>query len=94
VTYVIAGLGGVGRGIARRMVERGAHNLLLLSRSSTTKSEVRDLLSELEARGAQVKAPVCDITDKAKLRAVLDQYSESMPPVAGCIQTTMIMTVR
>jgi hypothetical protein len=75
------------------MVERGARHLLLLSRSSTTKQETRDLLEELGAQGAQVKAPVCDITGQAKLRAVLDQYSESMPPIAGCVQTSMIMTV-
>lgn len=76
------------------MVQQGALHLLLLSRSSTSKPEVSELVSELRNMGVQAEAPSCDVTSKGTLRSVLDQYASSMPPIAGCIQTSMLMTVR
>ncbi|PWY75103.1 polyketide synthase [Aspergillus heteromorphus CBS 117.55] len=90
-TYVIAGgLGGLGRSISRWLVERGARNLILLSRSGQASPHARSLVEELAGKGARVVTPSCDITDAAALQGVLDEYSH-LPPIKGCVQASMVV---
>lgn len=90
---VAGGLGGLGRGVARWLARRGARNLILLSRSGPRTSEAQELVADLRAAGVHVETPVCDVTNRSVLRSVLNSCSERMPPVKGCIQATMVMTV-
>ncbi|RAH40505.1 type I polyketide synthase [Aspergillus brunneoviolaceus CBS 621.78] len=91
-TYVIAGgLGGLGRSIASWFVERGARNLVLLSRSGQKNENARELVASLEGQGARVVTPMCDITDRASLRVVLDVCRQLMPPIKGCVQASMVV---
>ena len=93
-TYLISGgLGGLGRSIAGWMVGRGARNLLLLSRSGPGE-KAKGLLEELRLKGAQVKTPICDVTDATSLIRVLEDHKETMPPIKGCIQGSMVLRVR
>ncbi|KAF7159056.1 hypothetical protein CNMCM5623_004289 [Aspergillus felis] len=92
-TYLIAGgLGGLGRNIARWFVERGAQNLILLSRSGPLNPHAHDLVRELEAKGARVVTPACDITDRECLKAVLLEFGQTMPPIKGCVQASMVVS--
>lgn len=93
-TYLIAGgLGGLGRSIARWLVDRGAKNLILLSRSGA-KSEISlTFLEEMRQCGTRVAAPPCDVTDVSSLHAVLEQCAMDMPPIKGCIQGSMVLRV-
>ncbi|KAH2773310.1 hypothetical protein KXW10_002572 [Aspergillus fumigatus] len=92
-TYLIAGgLGGLGRNIARWFVERGARNLILLSRSGSQNPHAPDLIRELEAKGARVATPACDITDRECLKAVLYEFGQTMPPIKGCVQASMVVS--
>jgi NAD(P)-dependent dehydrogenase (short-subunit alcohol dehydrogenase family) len=51
-TFVLAGgLGGTGRATARWMVERGAINLILLSRRGPRTGAALELVTDLRARG-------------------------------------------
>ncbi|KAJ0124651.1 hypothetical protein J7T55_005991 [Diaporthe amygdali] len=91
-TYVISGgLGGIGRSIARWMVARGARYLLLLSRSGTSRPAAQALVDELTSQGAQVLAPPCDITNIDELKNVVEDASQVMPPIKGCIQGAMVL---
>ncbi|CAG8976538.1 hypothetical protein HYALB_00011015 [Hymenoscyphus albidus] len=92
-TYVIAGgTGGLGLATARWMVEeRGARSILLLSRSGLQRDEVIATVAKLRETGARIEAPPCDICDVSKLRAVLDNYKNDMPPIGGCIQAAMVL---
>ncbi|KAI0383339.1 putative polyketide synthase [Hypomontagnella monticulosa] len=92
-TYVIAGgLGGLGRSVARWLVDRGARYLILLSRSGPRTPEAHELLAELNKKGARVETPVCDVANRAALKAVLASCSKTMPPIRGCIQSSLVMT--
>ncbi|KAF7128246.1 hypothetical protein CNMCM5793_002788 [Aspergillus hiratsukae] len=92
-TYLIAGgLGGLGRDIARWFVQRGARNLILLSRSGPLNPHAHDLVRELKAKGARVATPACDITDRDRLKAVLFEFGQTMPPINGCIQASMVVS--
>ncbi|PYH68553.1 type I polyketide synthase [Aspergillus vadensis CBS 113365] len=91
-TYVVAGgLGGLGRSISRWLVERGARNLILLSRSGPASLHARSLVEELHARGVRVITPACDITNRELLKTVLEVCSQLMPPIKGCVQASMVI---
>ncbi|KAI2602809.1 KR domain-containing protein [Hypoxylon sp. NC1633] len=91
-TYIIAGgLGGLGRSIARWMVDRGARHLLLLSRRGLSNPRTGTLLEDLAHCGVQVSAPSCDIANMPQLKGAIDQASETMPRIRGCIQSAMVL---
>ncbi|KAI0383929.1 putative polyketide synthase [Hypomontagnella monticulosa] len=91
-TYLIAGgLGGLGRGIARWLVSRGARNLILLSRRGPKTPVAFSLLEELRSEGAHVEAPCCNLSDEGALKSLLEAYSRSLPPIMGCIQAGMVI---
>jgi hypothetical protein len=89
-TYVVAGgLGGIGRQIARWLVERGAKHLILLSRSGPNGNERSALLvKELQAIGVEVRCPRCDISDLTSLQQALESC-KNMPPISGCFHAAM-----
>jgi len=94
-TYVVAGgLGGQGRSVALWLVSKGARHLLLLSRRGTSDSNAIQFVSDLVASGIDVHAPTCDITDSSTLKRVLEECQRSMPPIKGCIQSSMVIRVR
>ncbi|CAG8960790.1 hypothetical protein HYFRA_00002327, partial [Hymenoscyphus fraxineus] len=91
-TYLIAGgLGGLGKSLALWMVNRGAKNLVLLSRSGPKDDTAKSFLKSLKRQGVNVMAPPCDITDRKSLSKVLAECSSCMPPIKGCIQSTMVL---
>ena len=94
-TYVIVGgLGGIGRTVARWMVDRGARHLLLLSRYGPTSEASLALLDDLKSQGVRVEAPACNIANMDALSATLKYCADSgMPPVKGCIQGAMVLKV-
>lgn len=94
-TYVIAGgLGGLGRSIVQWMVGRNARHFLLLSRSGTdNNAAARDLIAAMKARGISILAPRCDITDEDAVKRILEECKQTMPPIKGCIQASMVLKV-
>ncbi|KAK4892946.1 hypothetical protein LTR27_008674 [Elasticomyces elasticus] len=92
-SYLLAGgLGGLGREIARWMVRRGVRFLIVLSKSEPGKDETRlMLLDDLHAAECKVAAMMCDIADKDALEAALSECSTKLPPIAGCIQASMLL---
>ncbi|KAL4772930.1 polyketide synthase [Aspergillus nidulans var. acristatus] len=91
-SYLIAGgLGDLGRSIAKWMVQRGARYLILPSRSGPRNGIARNQISALEAAGAMVYAPCCDIADGDSLGKVLQHCGRTMPIIKGCIQTTGVL---
>jgi NADPH:quinone reductase-like Zn-dependent oxidoreductase/NAD(P)-dependent dehydrogenase (short-subunit alcohol dehydrogenase family)/aryl carrier-like protein len=92
-SYLLAGgFGGIGQSTARWMVQNGATSLILPSRTLVEGSgSVREeLVLELRAQGADVRAPLCDIADRVQLEKTLQDLSD-MPPIKGCIQAAMVM---
>jgi NADPH:quinone reductase-like Zn-dependent oxidoreductase len=93
-TYVIAGgLGGLGRCMAKWMCQRGARNLILLSRSGPRDQTKHTFLRELRQLGVRVEAPACDITCYETLAATIETCLQTMPVIKGCIQSTMVLKV-
>lgn len=92
-TYVVAGgLGGIGRAISRWLAQRGAKHLMLLSRSGASGSAAsQELVDDLTADGVNVATPRCDIANLASLQAVVAECAQTMPPIKGCLQASMVL---
>ncbi|KAK8105742.1 hypothetical protein PG999_009101 [Apiospora kogelbergensis] len=73
-TYVVAGLGGICREIARWLAEKGAKHLVLLSRSAASSEDNKAFAADLE-KTYDTKTYVfdCNVGDKAALQSVLDR---------------------
>lgn len=93
-SYVLAGgLGGLGRSTALWMAARGAKNLIFLSRSNKVTEAVTKMISELNKLGCNVHIFGCDLVDRSRLRTVLDDCHQILPPIKGCIQCSMVLQV-
>ncbi|MET9500100.1 SDR family NAD(P)-dependent oxidoreductase, partial [Streptomyces sp. NPDC006552] len=67
-TVLITGAGGaLATHLARRLAERGAEHLVLVSRRGPDADGARALAAELEATGARVTLAACDVTDRRRL---------------------------
>jgi acyl transferase domain-containing protein/acyl-CoA synthetase (AMP-forming)/AMP-acid ligase II/acyl carrier protein/SAM-dependent methyltransferase len=106
-TYLITGgLGGIGLHVARWLVERGAHRLLLMSRqglppraswsqllnSGTALAKRIAAVLELEALGASVQIAAVDVGNDSDLAAFFDQFQKEVwPPIQGVFHTAGIV---
>ncbi len=86
--YVITGgLGGLGQSIVRWMVDRGARNLMLLSRRNIDGvPDAQHLVKSLVSRGVDVKPVVCDVTDLGQVKSAIQKASV---PVRGVVHAAV-----
>ncbi|KAG6357467.1 hypothetical protein INS49_013344 [Diaporthe citri] len=88
-TYWLVGLsGGVGLSLCEWMVQRGARYFVISSRSPNIEAA---WLDEMHAKGAVVKVSACDVTNECQVRALYQEISSSMPPIAGVAQGVMVL---
>lgn len=76
------------------MVRRGAKNLILLSRFGPRTEAAQGLLQELRGQSIRVEAPPCDVSNEDVLKSVLAGLMQTLPPIKGCIQSSMLLKVR
>ncbi|KAI0513082.1 hypothetical protein F5B22DRAFT_657489 [Xylaria bambusicola] len=88
-TYLLIGcLGGLGRCLARFMVDRGARNLTFLGRGGADKKEAAAMIDSLRARGCLVHVVRGDVSNKEDVaRAV----AVAGVPVYGMVQGAMAL---
>ncbi|KAH8728258.1 KR domain-containing protein [Phaeosphaeriaceae sp. PMI808] len=73
-SYMIAGgLGGIGRATCRWMAKKGVKHLIFPSRSGPKNQAARDLIAELQDKGVNVVAPICDVSSLAGVFGNLSQ---------------------
>ncbi|KAL8824682.1 MAG: hypothetical protein Q9191_004887 [Dirinaria sp. TL-2023a] len=85
---IVGGVGGIGRSIAHRLVERGARNIILASRTAELPRNV-DLLRSLAAKGCKGIAKDCDICCESDVASLMNECASEMPPIKGIIQSAM-----
>lgn len=91
LSYIlVGGLGGIGRAIATWMIERGARNLVFLSRSAGATSQDQSFRHELELQGSTVIMIKCDVTIQQQVQAAIHACPA---PVGGILQLSMIVRV-
>lgn len=75
------------------MVEKGARNIILVSRSGNSRQNVKDLILELSEMGANVVAHRCDIGNRFDVDKMLTGASKTMPSVRGVVHGAMVLNV-
>lgn len=91
---IIGGAGGIGRSIARRLVQRGARHIILLSRRDTVTPEVQQLTEESRQHGASIHVKRCDAASKVEVDRLLAEVAQTLPPIRGIIHAAMVLKVR
>ena len=91
-TYLVTGgLNGFGLRTAQWLVEKGAKNLVLLSRSGITTDDNQAILSAMTKQGVNLYTKACDVSDRKALKAVLKVIKTSMPPLKGVIHAAAVI---
>jgi len=91
--YIITGgLGGLGRGIIRWMVDRGAHDFVILSRRGASTSTAQLLLDDLKARGVRIETIACDVSKREQVVQVIDKISAAKRPVKGVVNAALSLS--
>lgn len=84
---LIGGLGGLGKAVARHLVEHNARRLVFLSRSAGTGPEDRDIIRELESMGCEVRLVQGSVVRQDDvIRAI-----KLAPNLKGVIQCSMVL---
>lgn len=94
-TYlIIGGTGGIGRSITRWMFNKGAKNIVLVSRSASPSAKVKELIEEGKTQGINVCIHACDVSDQERVQAMVAELGKSLPPIRGMIHSAMVLDVR
>ncbi|MCC7361295.1 MAG: type I polyketide synthase [Anaerolineales bacterium] len=80
---ITGGFGGLGLAVARWLVEQGARHLLLIGRRPPA-PEAAAALDQLRAAGAEVRAELADVAERAELARALSAL-DHLPPLAGVV---------
>lgn len=91
---LVGGLGGIGRATALWMADRGAKNLIFVSRSGISKQSSQETVRELEEKGVQVIVQACDVSYEEETRQMFLDASRRAPRIRGVIQAAMVLKVR
>ncbi|NXY92941.1 SDR family NAD(P)-dependent oxidoreductase [Streptomyces sp. BR123] len=82
---VTGGTGALGRHVARRLAERGAERVVLVSRSGADAPGADGIRTELEALGTAVTLAACDVTDRDALAALVAGLAADGTPVRAVV---------
>ena len=88
---IVGGLGGLGKPIARWMVERGARNFCFLSRSAGSSQKDQLFLEELRSLGCTAVAVAGSVADMQSIQKAIDLAPSK---IAGVLQMSMVIRVR
>ncbi len=91
-TYLVTGgLSGFGLKTAQWLVDKGARNLVLMSRGGPVTEESTIAIRGIEAKGVRVHAVACDVTDLKMLTALLSEAALIMPPLRGIVHAATVI---
>ena len=75
------------------MVEKGARNIVLISRSGAVTGKVADLIRDAGTVGANITVYPCDVADKAQVDRLITKDVADLPPIRGVIHAAMVLNV-
>jgi len=91
-TYIVTGgASGFGLVLAKWLSEKGAKNLVLLSRSGGKQQSDFDLVEQMQQEGVEVHSIKLDITDEQAIQQLLMRIRTEMPPLKGIIHSAAVL---
>lgn len=91
-TYLlVGGLGGLGRSLARMLVDSGARNLAFVSRSGAISHEARAIVDELVKRAVNLRVYCVDVAEESSFQHAMRLCAKELPPIKGVFQMAMVL---
>jgi acyl transferase domain-containing protein/threonine dehydrogenase-like Zn-dependent dehydrogenase/short-subunit dehydrogenase/acyl carrier protein len=91
-TYLITGgTRGLGLEIAKWLVEKGARNLALLSRSGLKNENAIQEVEKMKKQGVNVQAYAADISKLEDIQEVFNNIKEDLPALTGIFHGAMVL---
>src|SRR5262249_18401944 len=87
---ITGGLGGLGLTVADWMVRQGARYLVLVGRSDASLEAVQ-VITTLQAMGAQIVTAKADISEEQQVADLLATIHISLPPLRGLIHAAAVL---
>ena len=87
---IVGGLGGLGRFICQWMIENGARQITVVSRSGAGTQEAKDAISAMSASGASIQCIKSDGCDRKAISEILCKLRSEFP-VKGVINLAMVL---
>lgn len=91
---IVGGTGGLGRSMAKYMVDHGARTIVLLSRSGGGRDVVEKLQREMQCPETRVVAMKCDVSVEEQVWEFVKNCQGILPPICGVIHAAMVLRVR
>jgi len=88
---VTGGTGGFGLATARRLGERGARHLLLISRSGRLDTRAQTEWGETAVLGAVVEYRACDVSDTEQMEELFAQIRTQQRPLRGIVHAAAVI---
>ena len=90
--YLITGaFGGFGKVIARWLVEAGAQQLVLASRSGAASPEAENFVEDLRTRGVHVRVVKADVSSPSDVRQLMAEIRGGDQPLRGVFHLAMVI---
>ncbi|KAJ5185393.1 Acyl transferase/acyl hydrolase/lysophospholipase [Penicillium cf. griseofulvum] len=88
---IVGGTGGIGLDIASWLPEKGAKNLILVSRGGIKTEKAEQTIRDLSRQGVNVEVCRCDVADKQSVDQNLVPLLARMPPTRGVVYGAMVL---
>lgn len=75
------------------MPEKGAKNLVLVSRSGASTENAKKAIEEIKLKGVNVEVCRCDVSDKQSVEQQLVPLLSRLPPARGVVYGAMVLRV-
>ena len=93
-TYiVVGGTSGIGLDLASWMPQKGAKNIILVSRSGASTDMAKKTIEDLTSQGIRVEVCRCDISDSQSVEQNIVPLLSQMPQVRGVVYGAMVLRV-
>lgn len=79
--------------MATWMSNKGAGNIILVSRSGKVEGKTAELVQNLEANGTHVRVLSCDASSTGQVDQLIKEDMKDLPPVRGIIHGAMVLHV-
>ena len=90
---IVGGTGGLGRSMAKYMVEYGARHIVLTSRTGGNPALVEKLKDEIQCPDAEIMVVRCDVSVESDVRQLVKNCGKAYPPICGVIHAPMVLRV-
>ncbi|WP_103071996.1 type I polyketide synthase [Aquimarina sediminis] len=88
---VTGGTKGLGLEIGKWMVDNGAQNIALLSRSGLKNTQTKREVDQMRKKGVNVQVYAVDVAEPDQMTKVFSQIEKELPPLVGIFHCAMVL---